>query len=530
MSRSIRGAAFGLTTAVAAVTATFAPAAQAAPADLDASQTASVAQQLELSADEELEATTTVTDEDGTQHVRFDRTYKGLPVIGGDMVVEMKGDQVKETRKAAEKIAVKSTTPKLSESAALAKGEKASTAATEHGSKGELVVFAAEGEPRLAYEVTTTGVRADQTPSRVKSYVDAETGEVLASWDEIMNVETQAEGTGKGIYIGDVKFETSGSDGAFTLEDSKGHKTIDMGNSESGGEVLTDEDNAWGDGTMEDRASAGVDAHYGATKTYEYFETEHERSGIWDDGKGATSRVHYGDNYVNAFWDGSQMTYGDGEGNQNPLVALDVAAHEMAHGVTENSAGLVYQGDPGGLNEATSDIFGTAVEYYAGTEKDGGDYLIGEQIDINGDGTPLRYMDEPSKDGASPDCYSGDIANMDPHQASGPLNHWFYLASEGSGAKEIDGVKYDSPTCDGSEVEGGGREVMEKIWYRTLATKLTSTSDYPAAREGVIESAIELYGEGSAECKAAEAAMTAIDVPAGSAKCSAGATNSRQKG
>ena len=148
------------------------------------------------------------------------------------------------------------------------------------------------------------------------------------------------------------------------------------------------------------------------------------------------------------------MTYGDGAGNTHPLVELDVAAHEMSHGVTENTAGLAYTGDAGGLNEATSDIFGTAVEFYAANASDPGDYLIGEEIDLNGNGTPLRYMDKPAQDGASKDCWSSTLGSLDPHYSSGPLNHWFYLASEGSGAKTINGTSYNSPTCDGSTVTG----------------------------------------------------------------------------
>ncbi len=107
---------------------------------------------------------------------------------------------------------------------------------------------------------------------------------------------------------------------------------------------------------------------------------------------------------MNAFWDDSCfcMTYGDGSGNTHPLTSLDVAGHEMSHGVTSNTAGLNYSGESGGLNEATSDIFGTGVEFFANNAADKGDYLIGEEIDINGDGSPLRYMDKPSKDGAPP--------------------------------------------------------------------------------------------------------------------------------
>lgn len=199
------------------------------------------------------------------------------------------------------------------------------------------------------------------------------------------------------------------------------------------------------------------------------------------------------------------MNYGDGE---------------MSHGVTQYTAGLVYRGEPGGLNEATSDIFGTAVEWYANAPADTPDYLIGEKIDLFGNGKPLRYLDQPSKDGSSLDCYRSRVARVDVHYSSGPLNHWYYLASEGSGAKTINGVAYNSPVCGGAPaVTGVGHVAVEKIWYRTLSTKLTSRNGYAAAREGAIASAKELYGRGSKECVAVQSAFTAIAVPAGAQTC-----------
>ena len=159
------------------------------------------------------------------------------------------------------------------------------------------------------------------------------------------------------------------------------------------------------------------------------------------------------------------------------------------------------------------------MEFYAANAGDPGDYLIGEEIDINGNGTPLRYMDKPSKDGARKDCWSSSLGGLDPHYSSGPLNHWFYLASEGSGAKTINGTSYNSPTCDGSTVTGIGRDKAAKVWYRTLSTYLTSSSNYAAAREGAIKSAKDLYGASSAECTGVAAAFTAIAVPAGAETC-----------
>ena len=162
------------------------------------------------------------------------------------------------------------------------------------------------------------------------------------------------------------------------------------------------------------------------------------------------------------------MTYGDGAGNAAPLVELDVAGHEMSHGVTENTAGLTYSGEAGGLNEATSDIFGTAVEWYANNATDTPDYLIGEEININGNGTPLRYMDKPSKDGALEGLLEHHPRRPGPALLVRPAQPLVLHASEGSGAKTINGVSYNSPTCDGRRVTGISHLKAEKIWYRTL--------------------------------------------------------------
>ncbi|MDU0312880.1 M4 family metallopeptidase [Phycicoccus sp. M110.8] len=524
MIRLSTGAALGV--AVAAAVATPLSAAAAAPQSATPAPSASSAaadrdhDALGLSKDQTLVPRSVVTDRDGTQHVRYDRTFKGLRVLGGDLVLDKTSSGALRTVRwnASGKVAVSSTTPSVTESAAEASGSRRAGYAA-RSNDGELVVWAGSGSPRLAWDVVTEGVRADQTPSRLHTVVDARTGAVITSWDEIEN------GSGNSMYSGTVTLNTTLSGSSYLLKDSVGNYTTDLNGATSGtGTQFTDADDVWGNGSTSSRQTAAVDAEYGAEKTFAYYKNVLGRNGIWNNGTGARSRVHYGNAYNNAFWDGTQMTYGDGANNAKPLTAIDVAAHEMSHGVTENTAGLNYSGDAGGLNEATSDIFGTAVEWYANSSADPGDYLIGEKIDINGNGTPLRYMDKPSKDGASKDCWSSSLGGLDPHYSSGPLNHWFYLASEGSGAKTINGVSYNSPTCDGSTVTGAGRSNIEKVWYRTLSTKLTSSSTYLNAREGAITSAIELFGASSATCAAVEKAFTAIAVPAGSASCSGGTT------
>ncbi|MEP7194727.1 MAG: M4 family metallopeptidase, partial [Actinomycetota bacterium] len=484
---------------------------------------------LGLSGGESLAVKDVVTDTDGTTHVRYNRTFDGLRVIGGDLVShrDPSGRIRSVSWNGSHTVAVASTKPKMSLASARAEGSRRAKIVQEAtgATRGELVVYSGgspKAIPRLAYDVLTDGVLADQTPSRLHAIIDASTGGTLASWDEVQ------KGTGNGIYGGTVNIGTSGTPGAYLMSDTNVSYTTDLkGRGDSTGSdistdpgtTFTDLDDVWGNGAKTDRASAGVDAQYGAEETFDFFRAILGRNGIRNDGVGVRSRVHYGSGYSNAFWDGVQLTYGDGAANAHPLTELDVAGHEMTHGVTEYTAGLVGEGEAGGLNEATSDIFGTAVEWYADNAADVPDYTIGEKVDLYGNGKPLRYMDQPSRDGVSPDCWSATLGALDPHFSSGPLNHWFYLASEGSGPKVIRGLSYNSPTCNSSTVIPVGREKAEKIWYRTLTTYLTSSNTYAAARDGAIQSAKDLYGAGSSECSGIAASFSAIAVPVGSATC-----------
>jgi Zn-dependent metalloprotease len=477
---------------------------------------AGTAKTLGLGAKEKLVVKDVIKDADGTTHTRYDRTYDGLPVLGGDLIVHETGSGKVSGVTKATKATVKVATTKagVAPSGAARSAVKAAEADDSEQAKAQTprkVVWAASGKPVLAYETVVGGVQKDGTPNELHVITDAATGEKLY---EYQGVET---GSGQSQYSGKVELGTAKEGSGYTLTDADrgGHKTVNLENKEDGeGKAFTDEDDAWGNGKGDDPQTAAVDAHFGAATTWDYYKNVHKRDGIGGDGKAATSRVHFGDSYVNAFWEDSCfcMTYGDGEGNKAPLTALDVAAHEMTHGVTSKTAGLEYTGESGGLNEATSDIFGSAVEFNAKNSTDAGDYLIGEKIDINGDGTPLRYMDKPSKDGQSADDWSDGVGDLDVHYSSGVANHFFYLLSEGSGAKEIGGVEYDSPTSDGKKVEGIGRDKAEKVWFKALTTYFTSSTDYHAAREGTLKAATDLYGADSAEYKGVDAAWAGVNV------------------
>ncbi|MFD5802755.1 M4 family metallopeptidase [Streptomyces sp. NPDC127020] len=481
---------------------------------------AGTAREIGLGAKEKLVVKDVVKDRDGTVHTRYERTYDGLPVLGGDLVVHRSESGAAEGVTRATKAAVKvaTVTPKVdaarAEAQALSAAKDAGSSRTAAGSAPRKVIWAADGKPVLAYETVVGGLQDDGTPNELHVITDAATGAKLY---EYQGIET---GSGKSLYSGEVTLGTTKSGSSYQLYDTGrgGHKTYNLARSTSGtGTLFTDADDAWGTGTASADAqdqTAAVDAAYGAQTTWDFYKDTFGRSGIKNDGKAAYSRVHYGNNYVNAFWSDACfcMTYGDGTGNTNPLTSLDVAGHEMSHGVTSNTAGLNYSGESGGLNEATSDIFGTGVEYFAKNSADKGDYLIGEKIDINGDGTPLRYMDKPSKDGASKDYWSSGLGGVDVHYSSGPANHFFFLLAEGSGARTVDGVAYDSPTSDGSTVTGIGREKALQIWYKALTTYMTSTTNYKAARTATLSAASDLYGADSTEYKTVGAAWTAINV------------------
>jgi Zn-dependent metalloprotease len=187
----------------------------------------------------------------------------------------------------------------------------------------------------------------------------------------------------------------------------------------------------------------------------------------------------------------------------------------MSHGVTQATNGLAYSGDAGGLNESSSDIMGTLVEFYANNASDPGDYLIGEKIYATpGPTKALRYMFKPSGADASYDCYpSGGFAGVDPHYSSGPSNHFFYLLA--AGAVTPAGFSYTPAqlVCNGNTaITGIGNDKAGQIWYRAMDLYFTSGTTYPQARAATISAATDLYGASSAEVAAVKAAWSAVGV------------------
>ncbi|MGW2170034.1 M4 family metallopeptidase [Streptomyces sp. NPDC001705] len=539
--RGSRPATAGIAAATAALLGTvLAPTSHAAdgPTSADALGHAAAvladrADALGLTAAQDTEVRDVIVDDDGTQHVRYDRTYRELPVLGGDFVLHLApdGEFRGADRATRAQVSLPTVTPKLSAPKAADLAANALRAANpgellkKLTAKPQLVVDALHGTPKLAWRTNAAAMDPGGNPVARTVLTDAGTGARIDAWDTI---ETAA-GDGESLYGGKVPLETTSSGSSYQLKDPTRGSTY-TGDAENQTDLcflgiclvrapstlFTDADNHWGTGSAGDRASAAVDAQYGTDVTWDYYKDVHGRSGIAGDGKGSYNRVHYGNKYNNAFWDDSCfcMTYGDGDGSTfGPLVSLDVAGHEMSHGVTSSTAALTYSGESGGLNEATSDIFGTLVEWHAGNATDPGDYLIGEKVVRDGFGRDaLRYMDKPSRDGSSADCWDTAVGDLDVHYSSGIANHFAYLLAEGSGARTVGGVRYSSPTCDGSSVSGIGRDKLGDIWYRALTVYMTSSTDYAGARTATLSAAGDLYGTDSAEYAAVGAAWSAVSV------------------
>ncbi|MDT5043848.1 MAG: zinc metalloprotease ZmpA [Actinoplanes sp.] len=447
-----------------------------------------------------------VLDPDGVSHVHLNRSYLGLPVLGGDVIAHLtsSGDLRAVTRTQDVTLSL-STTPKLTAAAANRAAGKA-IKGTPTGA-ATLAVDTLDGAAALVYRTSVS-----TAAGLIHVLVDAASSKVLNKWAE----EQTVEGTGNGYNSGTVPLDTTKSGTTYQLKDPDrgGTYTTDMNNRRIGkGTLFTDADNAWGTGTLSDRQTVAVDAQFGVAETWDFYKETFGRLGIAGDGKGSYNRVHYSNKYDNASWSDSCfcMTYGDGDGTTyGPFASLDVAGHEMTHGVTSRTAGLVYSGESGGLNESMSDIMGTLVEFFSNNTKDPGDYLIGENIALNH--TPLRFMDDPSKDGHSAKCWSSTVKNLDVHYSSGVGNHAFFLLAAGSGAKTINGVAYNSPTCNSSTVTGIGNAKTGAIFYKALTTYMTSNTDYAAARTATLNAARDLYGATSAEYAATAAAWSGVSV------------------
>ena len=433
----------------------------------------------------------------------YERTFRGLPVVGGDFVVvtDDEGHVLNTSVAQTSRIRLASTTPRV------LKGQ-AATVARQQVSKvrdveaPRLVVWQGKTS-HLAWETKVSG-RDHGHPSLQSVYVDARSGKYLASKEHV------AEGTGTGNWEGSVTIPTSGSGSSFSMTNSNA-PTLRCQNS-TGNVTFTGTDDVWGNGVGTDRETGCVDAFYSAEKMRQMMSTWLGRNGM--DGSGGWVPIRVGLNDVNAYYDGTQVQIGHRQGTNEWIASMDVIAHEFGHGVDDRTPGGI---SGGGTQEFVGDTFGAATEWFSNNPADAPDYLVGEEINLVGQG-PIRNMYNPSAVG-DPNCYSSSIPGTEVHAAAGPGNHWFYLLAEGTNPTN---GQPTSTTCNGTTLTGVGVQTAQRIMYNAMLMK-TSSSSYLKYRTWTLTSAKNL----DASCglyNKVKAAWNAVSVPAQTADPTCGST------
>ena len=466
----------------------------------------------------------------GHYHERFEQSYQGIPVEGGNLILHSENEEVYAINghyfRIANDVPMQAS---LSEKAALRHalkhigaesykwqiaGEEAHLrrraaenpqyrGKTTHYPKGELVLAPIDGDYKSSFFHLTWkfDIYAHAPLSRQHVFVDAQTGKVVYQLDMLHTADSA--GTAHTRYSGVRPITADRFMGGFRLREAARGQGIRTWNMQQGTDRtmavdFTDADNVWNNANPQLDEAAG-DAHWGAEMTYDYFFKKHGWNSIDNMGYELNSYVHYGQNFNNAFWDGT-MNYGDG--NNNPFTALDIAGHEISHGLTNFSANLIYRNESGALNESFSDIFGKAIEQYA--RPNNFSWTVGDDLGngIRNMADPWRFNDPRNYKGTF--WYTGTADNGGVHTNSGVQNYWFQLLiAGGSGTNDFAEAYTVSPM---------GFDTAAAIAFRNLTVYLDPTSEYIDARRFAIQSAIDLYGTCSDAHKATTNAWHAAGV------------------
>ena len=470
---------------------------------------------------------------DGRSHERLDQYYQDVRVFGGELVRQADGGQTVSV------IGSLYTGIRLDAEPALSPEDAAGIVAATTG-----VAVGPDRAPELVVLPTDEGGYALTYRLRVLTaedltvyFIDAGTGEIVLRYSDLQTTV----GTGQGVHNDTKKVSTTARNGTYLAMDTMRPPAIytydlkgNLARTQAyvnglltlhESDLAADTDNEWSD-------TAAVDAHAYAGWTYDYLYKRFNRQGLDNRNLAMASIVHpvrredwasapsavlnlY---YLNAFYAGNGiMVYGEGlppgvtvGGRQWNYFAgaLDVVAHELAHGVTDYTSDLIYRNESGALNEAFSDIIGTSAEHFyqqAGSGYLKADYLLGE--DLTAPSGAFRSMADPQAY-ADPDHYSkrytGAADNGGVHSNSGIANNAFYLAIEG-------GVNRTSALA----VQGVGaanREKIEKVFYRAFTQQLPANATFSMARAATLQAARDLYGGGSDVERAIEQAWTAVGV------------------
>ena len=430
-------------------------------------------------------------DADGSQHMRFNQTKNGLLVVNGQLILhtDKAGNVILangDARDSQSGMAQGMIKTAIAADAAATMARNA-TSAIEKSAKAERVVYVRGADDKLvlAHEIRVVGMGGDGLPVNDLVYVNATTGAIALKAPQIMSAKNrEVHNLNHGTSLpGPLSRTETGA--------AVGEQSVDM-----------------------NHALLGT--------VWDCYKTLFNRDSFDNAGAKLISSVHYSNSYVNAYWDSTQMVYGDGNNVDavNLAWSMDVTAHELTHAVTERTAGLNYSGESGGLNESMSDVFGGVCESFRASgatltvDPSYADpwrgtinyktFYVGEDIWTPGTaGDALRYMDDPARDGGSADFYSGSIGNLDVHYSSGLGNLAFKLVAAGGTHP-----RGKSTTV----VTGVGLSHAAQIWYRALTTYMTATTNYAAAKTATLQAATDLYGATSADYTAVSNTWTAVGV------------------
>ncbi len=426
------------------------------------------------------------TSESGT-HVRLQQVVSGVPVRGGEVVAHFDGDTLValDARIVAD-VAIE-VSPSLSSVAAEARAKdelftrvpSLAPSDVRAGGAPELVIFAEPGRaPRLAFHHVVRASSATEV-AVLDVTVDALDGTILEAFDDLETLKTSSPGV-----LGDTKqFEvTDSGGGTYSLVDKTRAAEIRTYTAATqqnlpGAPCTSTQVGSW-DNVAKGKGAA-VDAHFYAGFVYDYYKTKFGRNGLDGANSPMISTAHFGINYDNAFWDGTQMAYGDGGTRFKALSAgLDVVGHEFTHGITTSTSKLVYQGQPGALNEAISDIFSSFIEHQYKAD-DRTNWLTGETIGIGG---AIRDLSNPKSKGQPShmkEFVNTQQDNGGVHINSGIPNNAAYLMTMGGSNP------YSKVAVSGKI----GWEKAEKLWYELETKYLTSRSDFKAAATASVTAA-----------------------------------------
>jgi Zn-dependent metalloprotease len=444
---------------------------------------------LQMNGTEDFDVKSSKKDELGQSHVKFQEKLKGLPVVGAEYIVHADKDGnvfAMNGRFVGDR--------DLPRNSSIDSILAIRMAATQLGAWDADIVEI----PSLTYVVNEKSNAFLAWTAKI-SYKDGD-------GPQLTQVYADASGSGDLVYWS----------GLYQRLKSRKVYTANNGSSLPGTLL-------WSEGGTQTSDTTAQAAYNYAGNVYDYYKNVLNRDSYDNAGAQIISSVHYLSSYNNAFWNGSQMVYGDGDGtNFIPLSkALDVDAHELTHAVTERTAGLAYSNESGALNEATSDIMGNSCEAYsknAGTPN-ANTWKVGEDIYTpNTAGDALRYMNNPTADGSSkdwyPSRYTGTADNGGVHSNSGIANLAYYLmVMGGTHPRSMSSVVVPALSTTSST----SLDMAQRIWYRALTVYMTSSTNFQAARNATAQAAADLYGgTAGAAYNSVQKAWDCVGAPGGS--------------